>query len=186
MRINHILPRSQANGPGIRFTLWTQGCNTHCAGCSNKDTWDPKGGTEISCESLRKKIIDVFNGDLSQNYSGITITGGEPLDQVKEIYKLCHDLRFYLKENQTIFLTTGYTLDEIRKRGMLEILDIVDILCTGPFEQDKTCSGEWKGSSNQKIHFLSSAGYEQLQMPIIFKEIYVKKNGDSMITGFSQ
>ena len=81
-----------ADGPGVRFIVFLQGCPLRCAYCHNPDTWEFKGGTlyepqEILDKALRYKT---YFGD----EGGITISGGEPLAQSKfliELLKLCKE-----------------------------------------------------------------------------------------------
>jgi hypothetical protein len=70
-------------------------------------------------------------------------------------------------------------------RHHLKLLKVIDILCMGPFEQDKICKGEWKGSSNQHIIYLTDLGQKQSDMPKVLKEIFVSTKGDSLETGFT-
>lgn len=188
MRVNYILPRSEANGPGTRFTIWVQGCSIHCPGCSNTDAWSFEKGENISVKSLAYNILTTSEID------GVTITGGEPLDQLEETIALCRILFGKI----SVFVTTGYTKDYIdnalylekRSAGLFdlrysEILKITDILCTGPFDKDLICSGEWKGSSNQEIHYLTAMGKTQSRIPVTLKEFFIKPDGQTLETGFT-
>lgn len=174
LRLNYEVPLSKANGPGTRYTVWVQGCSIHCPGCMNVDTWDPNKGYEISVDDLVEKIKDVPGID------GVTITGGEPLDQLEPVYELCSKLR----EFTSVFLTTGYYLYQIQ-RMELNIVKVLDIICFGPFEKDKLCKGQWKGSSNQEVMFLTSRGRDLLNMPVISEEAIIGPAGSVTITGFN-
>jgi anaerobic ribonucleoside-triphosphate reductase activating protein len=174
LRIHDVLPRSRANGPGTRYTIWVQGCSIHCPGCSNLDTWDPKGGYERSIDDIVKDIMSEIGLD------GVTITGGEPLDQPEAVLELCKKLYGRI----SIFLTTGYTASYIAFRKNLEAFKYTDILCVGPFKKDMLCTGTWKGSSNQLLHFQTPLGREQSMMPVIPEEIYIYPDGNSLRTGF--
>jgi len=174
LRINYILPRSGANGPGTRYTLWVQGCSIHCPGCSNQDTWDPKGGYSVSVDDMASEILG------QKDIDGVTITGGEPLDQFDATYSLCSKLFGKI----SIFLTTGYTVGQLIWLKY-DINSVVDILCTGPFREKQICSGSWKGSSNQEIRFLTDLGKKQSKMPVVLKEFHIRPNGSVMETGFS-
>jgi anaerobic ribonucleoside-triphosphate reductase activating protein len=192
LRVNYILPESQANGPGLRYTIWVQGCGIHCKGCSNTDTWDPHGGKDIDVDELVKDILS------RKNLDGVTITGGEPLDQSSAVTELCKKLFGKI----SVFLTTGYIINQVhidilRKyhclahhsnptlRDRLNAIEYLDILCSGPFEADKICSGEWKGSSNQEIRYLTDMGKKQSHMPVIPKEFFIQKDGTTIETGFT-
>jgi anaerobic ribonucleoside-triphosphate reductase activating protein len=116
-----------------------------------------------------------------ENMDGVTITGGEPLDQIEAVTELCKKLYGKI----STFMTTGYTLDQIKKRGYTDILNTLDILCAGPFDKNLICSGEWKGSSNQEILYLTNLGKKQSQMPVVLKEFFIQPNGTTIETGFT-
>jgi anaerobic ribonucleoside-triphosphate reductase activating protein len=172
IKINHIIPKSEAQGPGVRYTIWVQGCSIRCPECSNKDTWSFSGGKDIEVNDLVSEIL------ATEGLDGITITGGEPFDQYPAVYKLCSMLFGKI----SIFITTGYVFDKLPPMG---IMKYIDILCSGPFEADKICSGEWKGSSNQEVRFLTELGKKQSLMPVVLKEVFINKNGSAIETGFS-
>lgn len=175
LRINNVLPRSKANGPGNRYTIWVQGCSIRCEGCTNTHTWPFEGGRDLSTG----EVIDFLSSDPS--IDGITITGGEPFDQFEETYEFCSKLKYFT----SIFITTGYTMKQIVNKDYFKIIDEIDILCSGPFKQGLECSGEWRGSSNQVLYFLSEMGRKQSTMPVIDSEIYIDENGDARETGFT-
>jgi anaerobic ribonucleoside-triphosphate reductase activating protein len=170
LRVNYIGKQLHAQGPGTRYTIWVQGCSIHCPGCSNVDTWDPAGGTEHDVQELVKDIL------ATEGLDGVTITGGEPLDQFNAVYELCTNLF----EKICVFLTTGY----YRGPETIHIETVTDIICTGPFEQDKICKNGWRGSSNQKVVFLTDRGRAQKDMPSAYKEIIISPDGSAIETGF--
>lgn len=173
MQINHIIKDSKVNGPGKRYTIWVQGCSIRCKDCSNKDTWNFVTGKSVT-------IQDLVNDIRKYEIDGITITGGEPLDQFEEVLEFLK----IIFPSYNILLTTGYPFDQIQH---LEILNYVDILVTGPFikeEIDNTTS--WRGSKNQEIKFLTerSKEFEEYQ-PEFRKEIKInKETGEIITTGF--
>jgi anaerobic ribonucleoside-triphosphate reductase activating protein len=198
LQVNYILPKSFANGPGTRFTIWVQGCSIRCPGCSNTDTWDPSKGNSMPTSEIIKQI------DAIEGLNGITITGGEPLDQFEAIHELCTGLK-EKRPDLSIFLSSGYSWGRIllklikQKEGVNDpaekiiryekevvekFMNLVDILCLGPFEGDKICRGEWKGSSNQTVFFRTDLGKKQSKMPIVLKEVFISSKGDSLETGF--
>lgn len=80
------------DGPGVRFVVFTKGCNLRCKCCHNPDTWDMAGAKEFTAEEVfqkAKRYKEYFGND-----GGITISGGEPLlqpDFVKELFALCRE-----------------------------------------------------------------------------------------------
>jgi anaerobic ribonucleoside-triphosphate reductase activating protein len=174
IKLSYIAPISTANGPGARYTLWVQGCSIHCPGCHNKDTWDPAKGFSTSVDALIKDIQTIDGLD------GITITGGEPLDQYEAVYELCSSLF----RKKSIFLTTGYTFEQVYYKQKFKIMSVLDIVCVGPFERDKICNGGWRGSENQDVMSFTELGDQQLLLPEVSKEIIVNKSGSILTTGF--
>lgn len=174
MRINKIIKNSKVNGPGTRYTIWVQGCSIQCKGCLNKDTWSFEEGFSRTTSEL---LADINK----QEIDGITLTGGEPLDQFEEV------IDFLKSTKHDIFLTTGYTLEKIKKEKS-EILNYIDILVTGPFVESLTDNtSNWRGSTNQKISFLTKRSKKFLHyIPNYKTEIKInKKTGETIITGFT-
>lgn len=140
------------NGPGLRTTLFVSGCSNKCPGCFNKETWDPCFGKPFTDDVL-KLILE----SLSQPWcSGLTLVGGDPLfvnnrSTVLYISKTVKELF----PSKTIWMYTGYTVDEIREwndRITNDILKYVDVICEGRFvESLKSPDKEWVGSSNQRV-----------------------------------
>ena len=122
MRINKILESSRSNGPGRRFTIWTQGCDFHCYNCINKNTWDFNGGEEIDINEIIRQIK-------ATDTEGITLTGGEPLHQYRDTLELAK----LLFPDYNIFLTTGYDFLTLKHSYKANILKYVDILVSGPY-----------------------------------------------------
>ena len=105
-----------ANGKGIRVSLFVQGCNFHCKGCFNKETWSFKGGKEWNKE-IEDKFIDLCQ---KPHIQGGSILGGEPLQQD---YDLLHLLqRIKTEVNKPVSLWTGYKFEEFPedKKCLLE------------------------------------------------------------------
>ncbi len=169
--VNHIEKKLHAQGPGIRYTLWTQGCSIHCPGCSNVDTWDFNAGKIYSVDDLVKDILE------TKGIDGITITGGEPLDQYDAVLDLCEKLF----DKICIFLTTGY--DSI-KREHFRIMEFLDILSVGPFQAKNICKDGWRGSSNQRVVYLTDRGRSQKNMAFVYKEMIISPSGETLETGF--
>lgn len=138
------------NGPGCRVTLWIPGCTHKCPGCHNAWTADYNLGLEFT--------QDDFDGlclMLSKPYiKGLTISGGDPLDQNDEVLADLCQLVFDIKEkfpDKDIWLYTGYMIEQL-KGIQLDILHYVDVLVDGPFIQDwKDTTLPFRGSWNQRI-----------------------------------
>lgn len=141
-----------ANGDGVRTSLFVSGCNHHCNGCFNKESWDFEYGKFFDSEALEN-----ISKSLEPEYiSGLTILGGEPLDY-KNI-NIVHAIILYVKEKypeKTIWVYTGYTYEELVGREHLitnSVLRNIDVLVDGKFiEELKDISLKFRGSSNQRI-----------------------------------
>lgn len=124
-KIHSIESFGTVDGPGIRFVLFLQGCHLKCKYCHNRDTWDINGGTYKSLEDIFQKIMNYKN--YIQPNGGITVTGGEPLLQVKFLIELFKKLK---KENiHTCIDTSGMVTltDDIKHLLSLTDLVLLDI-----------------------------------------------------------
>ncbi|MDU1540729.1 anaerobic ribonucleoside-triphosphate reductase activating protein [Paeniclostridium hominis] len=149
MRFSKIKDNDIANGLGITMSFWTQGCPHHCKGCFNKETWNFEDGEEFTQEDLKYIIESINKNNIKRDLS---ILGGEPLcpQNVEGVITLCKEFKRHYPE-KLIYLWTGYTIenfDDIQK----EILNYIDILIDGKFEEDrKNLSIKLRGSSNQRV-----------------------------------
>lgn len=146
MRYHNITKDDMLNGDGLRVVLWVAGCSHGCPGCHNPVTWDPEGGLPFD-EAARREIF----AELDKEYvSGITFSGGDPLHpaNIREVTALAAVIRREYPE-KTIWLYTGSTWQQVKD---LEVMQYVDVLVDGEFEQDKKDNTlHWKGSSNQQV-----------------------------------
>lgn len=105
----------------------------------------------------KKEVSDVckYIKDVSEGLDGITISGGEPFDQVEPLYLLLDYVR--KKTNLDIMVYSGYTIDEIKGLGAKagRILQIIDVLVDGPYREETDNKKLWRGSDNQTMHILS-------------------------------
>jgi anaerobic ribonucleoside-triphosphate reductase activating protein len=153
LRIAQVVPATQAEGPGLRFALWFQGCPLRCPGCCNPEMLPFEGGTPMAVgEVLRQVELAARDHDVE----GITLLGGEPLVHAAGAALLAEAVR---QRGLTVMVFTGLTLEEARQmpdRAVAELLARTDILVDGPFlrEQPET-RRRWIGSANQRVHFLS-------------------------------
>lgn len=153
MLIARILSPVHSLGPGDRVCLWTQGCKKRCKGCISPEL-QPYSGNEIDEDVLAKILIQVAR---KNNCTGITISGGDPLEQSQALLKLLTLLR---NEFDDILVYTGFELQDIQN-GLVGIeakkcLDYLDVLIDGKYVDElnyKDCV--LRGSSNQNIHFIT-------------------------------
>lgn len=149
LKIGAFEPRSSVNGPGERAVIWVQGCRRRCPGCFNPQFHPLEGGEEVTVASLADRILAV--GGLA----GITLSGGEPFEQAAALAQLCSLAR---PTGLPVLTFTGYTLDELQAAGRSDwkaLLVETDLLVAGPYLQHLPSRDALRGSSNQKLHFLT-------------------------------
>ena len=146
MRYHNITKDDMLNGDGLRVVLWTAGCSHCCKGCHNPVTWDPNGGLYFD-EEAKKELFEALEKDY---ISGVTFSGGDPLHTANRecILKLAKEIKAQFPQ-KTIWLYTGFLWEQIEA---LEIMNYVDVVVDGEFEEDKKDTTlRWKGSSNQRV-----------------------------------
>ena len=146
MRIANTIQDSIVDGPGLRFTVFTQGCPHHCPGCHNPETHDPNGGTEISVAELAERMTS------NPATGGLTLSGGDPFLQAAECAQLA---RLAHESGRDVWAYTGWTYEVLVKEGdpdKLALLDEVDVLVDGPFVEGlKSYAALFRGSTNQRL-----------------------------------
>ena len=147
MRYNKIRKMDISNGPGVRVSIFFQGCHFHCPGCFNQETWDFNGGKEFNDEVINH-ILDLSKNDV---ISGLSILGGEPLNP-KNIEGSTKLAKVFKEKypSKTIWLWSGYLFDEYTKDK--EIVNYLDVIVDGQFKIDLSSPLlHYKGSSNQRV-----------------------------------
>ena len=148
LRIAGTVNDSIVDGPGIRFTVFTQGCPHRCEGCHNPQTHDFNGGEDVTLESLLDKIKG------NPLLDGVTYSGGEPFCQARQLYELGLEVK---KLGMDIVTYTGYTFEYLTEHSDEEncyekLLSVTDVLVDGRFELDKRdILLKFRGSSNQRL-----------------------------------
>jgi anaerobic ribonucleoside-triphosphate reductase activating protein len=167
---------SKVNGPGNRFVLWTQGCTKGCSECFNPETWSNNIYKEYSPRQIFE-LIKNFEVD------GITISGGDPLEQEDELLELLM-LLSSIRLSKGVILFTGFTRAEISSNIIREkCLRYVDVLIDGRYEKNLKVDFSLRGSSNQEFYFFSNKiSRDEL---VFDQEIEISLlEGDIMMTGF--
>lgn len=143
-KVHSIESFGTVDGPGIRFVLFLQGCTLRCKYCHNRDTWDMALGEEKTLEEIVEKV-NRYKTYMTLSGGGVTVTGGEPLLQVKFLIEFFKKLK---EENiNTCIDTSGMfnvteDIKELLKYTDLVLLDIKHI-------DDEKCK-ELVGFSNKK------------------------------------
>lgn len=147
LRIAGIEEDSIVDGPGLRMTVFTQGCLRNCKGCHNPQTHALDQGTLIPA----KDLLEQFCSD--PLLSGITFSGGEPFLQPEPLLWLAKEVH---RLGKNVMAFSGYTLEELLDQGLerpavTDLVNEVDYLVDGPYiEELRNLELEYRGSSNQR------------------------------------
>jgi len=148
IRIAGVVRESIVDGPGLRFTVFCQGCPHGCKGCHNVATHDFSGGYDCELDKILNAI------DQNPLLDGVTFSGGEPLCQPEAFYKLAVEVK---KRNLNIMTYTGYTYEELLEMGqkdhwVADLLSLTDLLVDGRFvEAERDLTLLFRGSRNQRV-----------------------------------
>lgn len=144
IQMMNIMNSSSVDGTGFRDVLFVSGCPHHCDGCHNPQTWDYHAGVKATLGEVYDKLTE-------SSITNITISGGEPFEQVEPLYELV----CAIKENtgKTVWIYSGYTYENILyDKNKLRLLEVCDVLVDGRFEKDNTeLNLRFRGSLNQRI-----------------------------------
>lgn len=147
LRIAGLVNDSIVDGPGMRLTVFCQGCPHNCKGCHNAHTHDFKGGYDIDIDDILEKAKN------NKLLSGVTFSGGEPMCQAKAFLQLAKKIKEQTDLN--IICYTGYTLEELQSLNnpdINELLDTCDWLIDGKYEESlRDLTLAFRGSTNQRI-----------------------------------
>lgn len=142
MRVLDIVEFTTVDGPGFRNSVYLAGCQHHCPGCHNQQSWDLLGGTEMSVEALADTLISLG--------LDVTLSGGDPMYQAEEVAQLACLLK---KAGLNVWVYTGYTFEEVRDSDkMNKVLDYTDVLVDGRFMMsERNTRLQFRGSTNQRL-----------------------------------
>lgn len=178
MRLNiaRVLCRSAANGPGERFVVWVQGCPLACPGCWNPDTWSFAPRSLVEVTALAEEILGTPGID------GVTFTGGEPFMQARALAALARAVR---ERGLSVLVYTGYERDELVGCAHRELLEVTDVVVSGRYvEAQRSTELPWRGSTNQRIHFMTERYSEADIEGTAAVEVHLESSGRVVLTGF--
>lgn len=143
LRVIDISEGTSVDGPGLRTSIYFSGCEHHCPGCHNPQSWDMNAGKETSIDELMKII--------EYNDFNVTFSGGDPLFQVDEVTNLSVRIKTELHKN--IWCYTGFIWENIVNDSRFRpLLETIDVLVDSPFMLPlRDISLRFRGSSNQRI-----------------------------------
>lgn len=149
IRILDIKYGTSVDGIGLRTSLYCAGCEHHCAGCHNPQSWSADGGESVAVEELFREIVEA---DMN-----VTFTGGDPMLHPEGFIELARMIKE--RTDKTIWCYTGYDFEKDLLTGRItdkeitdKMLSCIDILVDGKFvEELKNLKLRFKGSENQRI-----------------------------------
>lgn len=144
MRILKIIKGTAADGPGVRNSIYFAGCAHNCMGCHNPESWDFRGGVEMTLGEVL--------GEVLEEGVDVTLTGGDPIYQHPEVLNLCKHLK---QAGKYVWLFTGFLYEDL-KHMCPELLRYIDVLVDGPYDINKRNLTRFCGSSNQRILYLKN------------------------------
>jgi anaerobic ribonucleoside-triphosphate reductase activating protein len=141
-QVHGVLPRSLANGPGVRFTVWSQGCVLACPGCFNPETHAGGGQTRLTGE-----LVDAVLAELP-HIDGVTLTGGEPLQQPAAVAAFCGEVRAHTELG--IIILTGFTVAEIEADAdRTAAVAAADMVVAGRYNARRHLGSGLRGSTDK-------------------------------------
>ena len=147
MRYNKIRKMDISNGPGVRVSIFMQGCTFNCKNCFNPDTHDFNGGKEFTNETI-DRVIELCSADYIE---GLSILGGEPMHP-KNIDGTTRLAKIFKEKlpNKTIWVWSGYLFEEYLSKQ--EVMNYIDVVVDGRFQEEySNLTLRFRGSSNQRI-----------------------------------
>ena len=147
MRYNLIRKMDISNGPGVRVSIFVQGCSFHCKNCFNPETWDFNGGKEFTDETI-KEVLDLCN---QSHITGLSILGGEPMhpQNIEGTTNLAKEFKKKYPD-KNLWVWSGFLFDKDLKDK--EVLQYIDVLVDGQYVDElHDFTLKWRGSSNQRV-----------------------------------
>lgn len=161
LNVAKTLSHSRANGPGVRAVIWVQGCTIGCPGCYNAFTHPHEKRTLATPETIAEWVSGL------EGIEGVSFSGGEPFEQAKAVRETIVAIRE--KElHLTFFAYSGFdaeVLQQSKDEEVAGLLSELDMLSAGPYVHSKRQTDLlWRGSSNQKLHYLTRAYTEEQEL----------------------
>jgi anaerobic ribonucleoside-triphosphate reductase activating protein len=138
-------------GPGRRAGIWFQGCSLHCPGCISTDTWIHERGQTTVADVIQTISPWLHEAD------GVTISGGEPFEQLEALEALLIALREEIGPDKDVLVYSGHTWEKISRR-LSTWAGLADALISDPFVRSGSQTFVWRGSDNQRLHLLTELG----------------------------
>lgn len=177
LRVHAFEPSSRANGPGRRAVVWVQGCSLGCPGCFNPETHPFEGGELLAVSDVFRRITS-----LGDSIEGITVSGGEPLQQRRPLLALLRRVRQETPLSTLLF--SGYTWEEIGQMpDATDLLALLDVLIAGRYDRSRRLARDLRGSANQTVHFLTDRHRADDLRRVPNAEVVITAEGEVTISG---
>ncbi|MBR3134404.1 MAG: anaerobic ribonucleoside-triphosphate reductase activating protein [Clostridia bacterium] len=147
MRYNKIRKMDISNGPGVRVSIFLQGCAFHCEGCFNPETWDFEAGEEFTEETV-DEVMELCG---KSHIKGLSILGGEPMhpSNIKATEMLAKRFK-KMYPDKNLWGWSGYTFEDYLSKQ--DVIKYFDVIVDGQFDiKLRNPKLEWKGSENQRV-----------------------------------
>lgn len=147
MRYNKIRKMDISNGPGVRISIFMQGCTFNCKECFNPETHSFEGGKEFTDETI-DRVIELCQ---NENINGLSILGGEPLHpkNIEGTTKLVKAFKEKIPDKD-VWIWSGFSFDGDLKDK--EVLKYTDVLVDGRYVDElRNPTLKWRGSENQRV-----------------------------------
>lgn len=143
LNVIDIVEGTAVDGPGLRTSIYFAGCEHHCPGCHNPQSWNPAAGSSIPIDALLQVVR--YNG------FNVTFSGGDPFFQAEGVAELARRIRTEL--GLGVWCYTGYRWeDALSHERFLPLLANIDVLVDGRFVlAGRDTSLRFRGSANQRI-----------------------------------
>ena len=143
IRVLEIKYGTSVDGIGLRTSIYCAGCQNHCLGCHNPQSWDENGGEPIKIDELFKHIVDA---DMN-----VTFTGGDPMLHPEGFIELAQMIKN--NTNKNIWCYTGYKFEDLIQHPIRrKLVELCDVIVDGPYvESERDLSLHFRGSRNQRV-----------------------------------
>ena len=143
IRVLDIKYGTSVDGIGLRTSIYCAGCQNHCQGCHNPQSWDENGGEPINVDELFKRIVDA---DMN-----VTFTGGDPMLHPEGFIELAQMIKD--NTNKNIWCYTGYYFEDLLQHPIRrKLVELCDVIVDGRYvEAERDLSLHFRGSRNQRV-----------------------------------
>ena len=179
LRVHALMESSTVNGPGARAVIWVQGCSLGCPGCWNPETHDPLRGSRLDVSEVLEWFARV---SCANRIEGLTISGGEPMEQAPAVLELLRRLREAHPE-LTAGLFSGYSERELPENLWRAMQGHLDFAVLGRYNARRRSHDPLVSSTNQVLR-LYTARYSMADFAAQSVEVHIDDTGLAQITGF--